>query len=335
MIIDLAKFVEKERPRWTEFESLLDAHARGAAASWDLDTATRFYFLYEKVSSDLVKITTFSGERELRAYLGALVARGYSAIHARARHSHRFSFLHWALSGFPETFRKTIGAFYVALLVTVLGCLFGGVAVMVDKDAKDAIFPRELSHVRIKPGERVEQEEKQTHPDSRGHGAFAAYLISNNTRVSINALALGLTAGIGTILLLFFNGVMLGAIVVDYVAAGYGAFVAGWLLPHGVIEIPAILIASQAGLILGDCILRPGGMSRMARLRARMPDIVSLIGGVAMLLVWAGIIESFFSQYHAGVLPYWFKISFGLVEGAVLAAYLSGGVARIARRRPS
>ena len=43
---------------------------------------------------------------------------------------------------------------------------------------------------------------------------------------------------------------ILGAVAVDYVADGQTRFLLGWLLPHGAIEIPAILIAGQAGLVL-------------------------------------------------------------------------------------
>ena len=56
-------------------------------------------------------------------------------------------------------------------------------------------------------------------------------------------------------LILFYNGVILGAIVVDYLRAGEAWFLAGWLLPHGVVEIPAILVAGQAGFLLGQALI--------------------------------------------------------------------------------
>ena len=39
-----------------------------------------------------------------------------------------------------------------------------------------------------------------------------------------------------------------------------------------------------------------------------------LISGIAVLLIWAGIIESFMSQYHAPILPYSVKIVFGALQ---------------------
>jgi hypothetical protein len=51
---------------------------------------------------------------------------------------------------------------------------------------------------------------------------------------------------------------------------------------------------------------------------------------MAMMLVWAGVMEAFFSQHHAPVLPYWFKVAVGGAELVLLTAYLL----LIGRRQP-
>jgi uncharacterized membrane protein SpoIIM required for sporulation len=130
------------------------------------------------------------------------------------------------------------------------------------------------------------------------------------------------------VIVLFYNGVVLGAVALDYVRAGQAKFLAGWLLPHGVVEIPAILIAGQAGLLLASALIgRERRGTVRTRLRALSPDLVTLIGGVAVMLIWAGVIESFLSQYHEPVIPYAAKIAFGVVELVLLGLFLgrSGG----------
>ena len=134
---------------------------------------------------------------------------------------------------------------------------------------------------------------------------------------------LGLTLGVGSLILMFLNGVMLGAICLDYLVDGQGPFLAGWLLPHGSVEIPAMLIAAQAGLVLGAAMVgREAGPSIAARVRAVGRDLLLLLWGMTVLLVWAGIIESYFSQIHEPRLPYAAKAAYGAVQLCLLAAFL-------------
>jgi uncharacterized membrane protein SpoIIM required for sporulation len=193
----------------------------------------------------------------------------------------------------------------------------------VDRESRYVFLP--FGHADRSPGERVAEEQKQRGQNiSGGETTFSAELMTHNTQVSIFCMALGITYAFGTIILLFYNGAILGAICFDYIAAGQSTFLMGWLLPHGVIEIPAILLAGQAGLLLGHALIGWGSRVPLAdRMKRSLPDIVHLIGGVAVLLVWAGLVEAFLSQYHEPVLPYAVKIAFGLVEFAVFAAFLA------------
>ena len=155
-------------------------------------------------------------------------------------------------------------------------------------------------------------------------GTFSADLMTHNTQVALTTIALGLTFGFGTIVILFYNGVILGAVVLDYVLGGQSVFLLGWLLPHGVIEIPAILIGGQTGLVIAHALIGWGSrVSRADRLRAVARDVVTLAGGAAVMLVWAGIVEAFLSQYHEPVITYGSKIAFGVVEAALLTLFLA------------
>ena len=57
-------------------------------------------------------------------------------------------------------------------------------------------------------------------------------------------------------------------------------------------------------------------------MRAIGPDLMMIIYGFAVMLVWAGVVESFLSQYHEPVIRYWQKIVFGLVELTALVWFL-------------
>ena len=130
-----------------------------------------------------------------------------------------------------------------------IGAVFGGFALALDPGAREALMP--FPQLQERPSERVAEEEQAARDRLEGRKtSFSAFLMTHNIRVSIFTLSLGMTWGIGAVLLLFFNGVMVGAVLVDYVLDGQTAFLFGWLLPHGSVEIPSILIAGQVGLML-------------------------------------------------------------------------------------
>ncbi len=320
MIMDLQKFVERERPYWNELEAIV---ARTSGGAWmELPEAMRLHYLYERASAALLQVQTFSGETELAHYVESLVASAYAIIHAAGRPRRRVRPLRWFFVTFPTVFRQHFAAFVLSLAITLAGGGFGAAAVLIDPDAKAVILP--FPHLLGDPSDRVKKEEQASDDARHGdHATFASMLMTNNIRVSILALALGFTFGVGTISLLFYNGVILGAVCADYIRAGESVFLAGWLLPHGSVEIPSILFAGQAGLVLASALLGRGqSLPLKARLRAQAPALVTLIFGVAVLLVWAGLVEAFLSQYHYPVLPYSIKIALGCVELVLLAAFL-------------
>lgn len=298
MIIDLPRFIAAERPTWTELERTLEAMAAKPDRAMSLEEVQRFHLLYQKVSADLGRVATFASEPELTRYLETLTARAYGEIHETRDRGRRLRPLHWFVNEFPRAFRRHSRAFACSLLITIAGMLFGGVATAFDEDAKSAILPAQFSHLSGDPVKRVAEEERAK-KDRFGsyHSTFAAGLMANNIRVCIFTLGLGITFGIGTMVELFYNAVLLGMVLLDYMRAGQTLFVLGWLLPHGVIEIPAILIAGQGGLVLGWTLIGRGDRASLPeRLRHVGPDLMALVCGFAGMLIWAGIVESFLSS---------------------------------------
>ena len=323
MIIDLQKFIAHERPVWAELEKMLNRLEAEPNERLPLERVQRFHQLYERTAADLARITTYSSEPETRRFLENLVARAYGEIHETREKPRRFLPLLWFFQTWPQTFRKHLRAFYLSLAITIAGCAFGGLALAFDPGAKPVLMP--FSHLLEDPAKRVADEENSTNDRLEGRKtSFSAELMTHNTQVSIFTLALGMTWGVGTILMLFYNGVILGAVAVDYIRAGQTKFLLGWLMPHGVIEIPAILIAGQAGLLLALALIGRGSRTPLrTRLREISGDIATLIFGVGLMLVWAGFIEAFLSQYHEPVIPYGVKIAFGCVELVLLFLFLA------------
>lgn len=322
MILDLERFQAQAKHRWNSLESLLALLEGRPDHALSPVEAEQLQDLYALTAADLNRLTHGALAPDLRQYLERLVARAYAELYydppTRTELWQWRRWL-WIFRAFPEAFRRQFRYFALALLITMLGCTMGGLAVRFDPTSVDLLLPADYLR---DPGKRVHAEEngENRHGGStQVEAAFSARLIRHNIEVSLLAAALGVTFGIGTALLLFENGVLLGAVAVRYTQQGFGLFAAAWLMPHGVFEIPSILIAGQAGFYLARILLR---RREDRHVRDSIREWLLLIAGLALLLTWAGIMEAFFSQHHQPELPYKFKVAVAAAELLLLTIYL-------------
>ena len=174
------------------------------------------------------------------------------------------------------------------------------------------------------PRERVEHIEKgDERIDSIDKALyFGASLYTHNIKVACLAFSVGALTIVGGLALLFYNGVILGAIATMYLLDGVSVFFFAWVGPHGALELPSIVFAGAAGLLTGRALLMPGNLTRSASVRRVLPDVWRMMIGAALTLICAGIIEGSFSQFSAKTIPYGLKIAVALVLFAGLMAYL-------------
>jgi uncharacterized membrane protein SpoIIM required for sporulation len=120
-------------------------------------------------------------------------------------------------------------------------------------------------------------------------------IIANNIQVTFLAFGLGLTAGIGTTVLLVFNGIHLGSVAGWMTLHGKERALWGWIMPHGGTELLAICLAGAAGYLLAGAIVAPGQLRRSTALKRVGGDALIIEIGCMAMLVIAGVIEGFVS----------------------------------------
>ena len=129
-----------------------------------------------------------------------------------------------------------------------------------------------------------------------GLSVFASFLFVHNAGIGIMAFALGVAAGIPTALLLFTNGLMLGAFLQLYADRGLLFELCGWLLPHGIPEIGAVILCGAAGLHIGRAVVLPGQLRVREALAAAGRRAAMVVAGAVVLFAIAGVLEGFFRQ---------------------------------------
>jgi uncharacterized membrane protein SpoIIM required for sporulation len=247
--------------------------------------------LYREATSDLARLQSFRKEasdpEDLEIYLNQLVGRAYGRIYRTPPPSWA-SLWNYLRSTFPETFLKTAPWTLTALGIFLLGSLCGFVVTLTD----DSFIPL------IAPPHLIQQvEEGKVWFDSilAVRPLASSMIMTNNISVCFLSFALGMAFGLGTIYIMAFNGVMLGALA--GLCHTHGLSIPFWsfVLPHGVIELTAIFISGGAGLLLGTALWVPGDLSRKEALSRRGRQAGLLVIGCVPLLIVAGIIEGFLS----------------------------------------
>ncbi len=326
-IVDFNQLIRDRQPRWERLGLLLDKIDRHGLSGLTPSQADELFSLYRLVSSDLNLVQTRTGNAALLESLEQLVARAYANLAVPRRARFFGSWWQMIRHYFPATIRTEKRLLGWAALAMCGGFLFGGLVVYIDRSYADILVGPFL-HLLENPSQRVAELEAQQRMggsvagEAGHHLAFSTALAHNNIRVSILAFALGLTFGILTIVMLFFNATILGCAAALYWEDGQIVFLTAWLGPHGVIELPCIAFAGTAGLMLARAQFRRDNGSTLSQIRAMRPQLVDIIVGTATLLLVAALIEGGFSQIHEPALPYPFKIAVAVALFTALVGYL-------------
>lgn len=321
--MDIDSFLHERTQRWERLALLLDRAEQSPERELGPQGMRELLRLYRLTSSDLNQARSLTADPEILERLNALAGRGYRFIYRRRRGGN----LPRRIGAFlardvPGAFQRHFAAVAAAAAALLLGALFGAAAVLAGPQAAEDLIPEQF--FTQSPRERVQQIEDNEERIANVEDAavFSSQLYTHNIKVSFLAFSLGALTLIGGIWILFYNGVILGAVAASYFLDGVTVFFLAWVGPHGALELPAIALAGAAGLAAGRALLLPGQLSRGASVRQVFPRVWRMMVGIMLVLVVAGFIEGSFSQFSAKTVPYALKIAVAAVLHAGLLLWL-------------
>ena len=283
---------------WQELDQLLSATEKGGIRRLKSDELVRLPHLYRGTLSALSVARSISLDRGLVRYLEALSVRGFLAIYGN-----RATFLESMAIFFsvqlPQAVRQSTIPLTLSALFLFLGGLTGYWVVMADPEQYFAIVPEAMAGGRH-PAADVETL-RETIYSTEGFSIenlamFASSLFGNNSMVGIFAFALGFALCVPTALLLFYNGLGIGAMIAAFEINGLGLDFWAWLSTHGTTEIFAIVLCGAGGMVIGMSIIFPGRYTRMDNLAANGKRAGIIIIGAIFMLFIAGLLEGFGRQ---------------------------------------
>ncbi len=307
------RWLEKRKPLWARLEILVERSSKGVARLSHSELQ-ELGLLYRQTASDLAAVREDRPSRQLSLYLNQLLGRAHNLIYLG--HKPKVS----GLVGFyrdtyPQIFRET---FPQTLLAVGIFAFAGVLACIVT--LHDPAFAYRLLGPRMM--ETIEQRKMWTESIVTIKPLASSGIMTNNLSVAFTAFALGITGGIGTIWMMFTNGLQIGVIGAATWKAGMALQLWSFVAPHGVLELPAIFIAGGAGLEIARGLLFPGMLPRKVSLAQAGGRAAKLVLGTIPLLIVAGLIEGFFSPSSAPVAMKFFLAT--LVLTALLVYLVTG-----------
>lgn len=309
-------FVERRCAEWTRLNQLCDKAGTGPHALAP-EELREFVQIYRRVCSDLASARTKSANVSLIEYLNSTAGRAYAVLYR----SPRKSFWRWLCEfvvDAPRTVRRQI------VFVTLSAVLFFGSGVLsatlihTVPEARDVFVSAQMES-----NFKAWRDGLPSDRSSSEGVAMTGFYASNNPKTAIVAATIGAgTFGFGSILMLFQNGAIIGALANDMLGVGKLGFLLASLAPHGVPELSGIIVAGAAGLLFGWALIAPGRKSRGDSLRAVSKDGMTLIGTSVILMFLAAPIEGFFS--FNSVIPIWLKVGVALIEVGAWTAFWVG-----------
>lgn len=292
-----ASFRAEREASWRELEGLVARVEKDGVRALTPAELSRLPVLYRATLSSLSVARAISLDRNVLEWLESLCGRAYLAVYGTRRHL-REALGDFFARRFPRAVRAHAWHLALSWALLLLGVLAGFALTRSDPERFYAFVDAHYAQGRgptssteslraVLYSEKGAAEMLQT---------FAAFLFSNNARIGLMAFALGFAAGAPTALLLFSNGLVMGAFAALYASRGLGWEFWAWVLPHGVTELTAVALCGAAGLALGQALLFPGQEERLAALarRGREAGVVAL--GAVFLFFLAALVEGIFRQ---------------------------------------
>jgi uncharacterized membrane protein SpoIIM required for sporulation len=305
---------ETRKPQWDRLQTLVEQCGNRGIANLNRTELREFGLLYRQVAADLSILRQDRTGTHYARYLNQLLGRAHSIIYTGKKTSFR-TLLKFFTGEWPALLWGMRGYLAVVASIFLLCGMAGAILTLYNPDfALQVLGPKMI--------DSIDRHEMWTNSIVAVKPMASSAIMTNNISVCFMTFAMGATAGLGTIYMIAFNGLLMG--VIGSACGTHGMSLSLWsfVVGHGSLEIPAIFIAGAAGLRLATGLLFPGRLSRRESFRIAGTEAVKLELGTVPLLIVAGIIEGFISPLAISPV---LKFALGGALFAVLLTWISLG----------
>ena len=308
------RWIEQRKGAWSRLDALTHQVESSGIGTLSGGELREFGLLYRQVAADLSAVRSDRASHTLEEYLNQLLSRAHNRIYS-GRKSGLASVVRFMAGEYPRVFRRLFPYVLASLLIFLAGCALGTLL---------TLSRPEFMRLFLGPAmlQTIDRHQMWTHSLLSMKPQASSAILTNNIGVCFVTFAGGIAGALGTIFLLFNNGLQMGVIGTACARAHMALDLFSFVSAHGALELPSIFIAGGAGLRLGAGLLFPGMLTRRDSLALGAKEAIRLLAGVVPLLVMAGLLEAFLSPSGA---PVGVKFAVGAVLLTGLGIWLAEG----------
>lgn len=280
-------FLKQNMEKWKQIEAILSGE------NINPDTLAE---LFIQLTDDLSFAKTFYPGSKTVLYLNSLAAKVHQAVYRNKKEKKSRLITFWKFE-LPAILKGSRREMFYSLVIFILSIFIGIVSSANDKTFVRLILGDTYINMTL---ENIDKGDPLAVYKKVNEINMFFGITFNNIRVALFAFTAGVLFSFGTGLLLFYNGVMLGAFHYFFFQKGMliSSMLTIWI--HGTLEISAIIIAGCAGLVMGNSILFPGSYTRRRSFMNGAKNGLKIVIGLIPVFILAGFLEGFVTR-HTGM----------------------------------
>jgi uncharacterized membrane protein SpoIIM required for sporulation len=247
--------------------------------------------LYRRMASELSHARTSGRDAAELERLNSLVGRAYGLLYV-SESAGWTGIARFFLQELPRSLRRQGRLIAIAAAVFLGAAVLGAALTLLRPDFLELLDPQIASAI---DSLAARHRGGRNWLPSDFRPIASSLIMTNNVQVSFLAFSTGILLGLGTIAVLAYNGLLLGALAAGISRTDAAIYFWSFVAPHGVIELPSVIISAAAGLLLGLAVIEPGEYTRADALRLAGQQAAVMMLGVVVFLVVAGAVEGLFS----------------------------------------
>ena len=300
-------FIRQNIAKWEGLEQVV--------ASADTQDPGRLADTYTEITTDLSFSRSHYPRSRITTYLNNLASALHNALYKNKKEKRSRILLFWK-EELPLVMYESRRELLYSFLVFLCSVLIGAFSALHDDTFVRLIMGNDYVDMTL---DNIRSGKPMAVYGSQGELGMFLAITSNNIYVSFRVFIAGLLTGIGTGLMLLYNGVMVGAFQTFFFQQGVGmeSLLSIWL--HGALEISSIVVAGAAGLAMGDGWLFPGTYPRGYAFRQGAKRGLKIVVGLVPMFIIAGFIESFLTRHTE--LPDMLRAAFILLSFVFVIVY--------------